>query len=78
MARLNSTLTKPRAMFIDLSGTIHIDDRVIPGSIEALKELKQAKFPHLFVTNTSKVKGEEVYYGRRGIVGLFLVILFGG
>ena len=55
MARINSALSKPRAMFIDLSGTIHIEDKIIPGSIEALKRLKEWNFPHLFVTNTSKV-----------------------
>ena len=55
MARFNSTLSKPRALFIDLSGTIHIDDNAIPNSIAALKKLKDHKIPHIFVTNTSKV-----------------------
>lgn len=27
------------AVLIDLSGTIHVEDAVIPGSIEALKKL---------------------------------------
>ena len=55
MAHFNSTLSKPRALFIDLSGTIHIDDNAIPNSIAALKKLKDHKIPHIFVTNTSKV-----------------------
>ena len=55
MARFNSSLRKPRAMFIDLSGTIHVDDHAIPNSISALKKLKDHRIPHIFVTNTSKV-----------------------
>ena len=56
MARFNSlALSKPKALLIDLSGTIHIDDNVIPGAIYAIQTLKESKFPHLFVTNTSKV-----------------------
>jgi len=39
---------------IDLSGTIHIEDKPIPGAIEAVAELKKSGVPHLFVTNTSK------------------------
>ena len=55
MARFNSSLRKPRAMFIDLSGTIHVDDHAIPNSISALKKLKDHRIPHIFVTNSSKV-----------------------
>ena len=55
MARFNSSFRKPRAMFIDLSGTIHVDDHAIPNSVSALKKLKDHRIPHIFVTNTSKV-----------------------
>ena len=55
MARLNPSVCNPRALFIDLSGTIHIEDKVVPQSIEAINALKQSTVPHLFVTNTSKV-----------------------
>ena len=55
MARFNSSLRNPRAMLIDLSGTIHVDDHAIPNSISALKKLKDHRIPHIFVTNTSKV-----------------------
>ena len=55
MARLNPSICNPRALFIDLSGTIHIEDKVVPQSIEAINALKQSNVPHLFVTNTSKV-----------------------
>jgi HAD superfamily hydrolase (TIGR01458 family) len=44
-----------RGVLIDLSGTLHIEDSVIPGSIEALARL--ASIPGIkvkFVTNTTK------------------------
>ena len=47
---------KPLGLLIDLSGTIHIEDNVIPGAIEAVKLLRQNKIPFLFVTNTTKVR----------------------
>lgn len=42
------------AVLIDLSGTIHIDDTVIPGAIEALKRLRATNVKIKFVTNTTK------------------------
>ncbi|XP_042877540.1 haloacid dehalogenase-like hydrolase domain-containing protein 2 [Penaeus japonicus] len=42
------------AVLIDLSGTIHVDDAVIPGSIEALKRLRATDIKIKFVTNTTK------------------------
>lgn len=42
------------AVLIDLSGTIHIEDAVIPGAIEALKRLRAAQIKIKFVTNTTK------------------------
>ena len=46
---------RPRAFLIDLSGTLHIENLALPGAIEAVKRLKEAKIPCLFVTNTTKV-----------------------
>ncbi|XP_068218808.1 haloacid dehalogenase-like hydrolase domain-containing protein 2 [Palaemon carinicauda] len=42
------------AILIDLSGTIHIDDTVLPGAIEALKRLRASDVKIKFVTNTTK------------------------
>ena len=50
-----TTLRRPAGLLIDLSGTIHIEDKVIPGSIEAVRLLRHKKVPFLFVTNTTKV-----------------------
>jgi len=49
-----SSLRKPLGLLIDLSGTIHIEDQAIKGSIEAVNLLRRQKVPFLFVTNTTK------------------------
>jgi ribonucleotide monophosphatase NagD (HAD superfamily) len=49
-------LTRPSGLLIDLSGTIHIEDKAIPGAIEAVKTLRRKNIPFLFVTNTTKVR----------------------
>ncbi|KAL4229308.1 Haloacid dehalogenase-like hydrolase domain-containing protein 2 [Mactra antiquata] len=43
-----------KAVLVDLSGTIHIDDNEIPGSINALKKIRQSNLQIKFVTNTTK------------------------
>ena len=76
MPRLNPSICNPRALFIDLSGTIHIEDKVVPQSIEAINALKQSNVPHLFVTNTSKVcKGyQKVLFLNGGLKNHFMYI----
>lgn len=44
-------------VLIDLSGTLHIDNTVIPGAVEALNRLRSANIPLKFVTNTTKESG---------------------
>lgn len=44
------------ALLIDLSGTIHIEDKATEGAIEALKKLQaRSDVAIKFVTNTTKV-----------------------
>ncbi|XP_078812329.1 haloacid dehalogenase-like hydrolase domain-containing protein 2 isoform X5 [Oryzias latipes] len=43
-----------KAVLIDLSGTLHIDDTAVPGAQEALKKLRNASVTVKFVTNTTK------------------------
>ncbi|XP_053971783.1 haloacid dehalogenase-like hydrolase domain-containing protein 2 isoform X1 [Hylaeus anthracinus] len=50
-----------RMVLIDLSGTLHIDNTVIPGAIEALNRLRNAKIPLKFVTNTTKESSNFLY-----------------
>jgi len=49
-----AALRRPSGLLIDLSGTIHIENQEIKGSIEAVNQLRKQKIPFLFVTNTSK------------------------
>ncbi|PIK55530.1 putative haloacid dehalogenase-like hydrolase domain-containing protein 2 [Apostichopus japonicus] len=46
--------SKLKAVLVDLSGTIHIDDFVIPGALEALERLRKSHLKIKFVTNTTK------------------------
>ncbi|KAK7095941.1 haloacid dehalogenase-like hydrolase domain-containing protein 2 isoform X2 [Littorina saxatilis] len=43
-----------RCVLVDLSGTIHIDDTEIPGSLDALERLRKSDVNIKFVTNTTK------------------------
>lgn len=52
---------KLKAVLIDLSGTIHVDDSVIPGSIEALGRLRASSLKIKFVTNTTKESKQSLH-----------------
>ncbi|XP_038078171.1 haloacid dehalogenase-like hydrolase domain-containing protein 2 [Patiria miniata] len=43
-----------RAVLIDLSGTLHIEDTIVPGAVAALARLRSAPVKIKFVTNTTK------------------------
>nr|XP_010298960.1 PREDICTED: haloacid dehalogenase-like hydrolase domain-containing protein 2 [Balearica regulorum gibbericeps] len=43
-----------KAVLVDLSGTLHIEDSAVPGAQEALKRLRSAPVTIRFVTNTTK------------------------
>ncbi|XP_060917257.1 haloacid dehalogenase-like hydrolase domain-containing protein 2 [Labrus mixtus] len=43
-----------KAVLIDLSGTLHIEDTAVPGAQDALNRLRQASLAVKFVTNTTK------------------------
>jgi ribonucleotide monophosphatase NagD (HAD superfamily) len=46
---------RPRAFLVDLSGTVHVENLALPGAVEAVQKIKEARIPCLFVTNTTKV-----------------------
>ncbi|XP_044272827.1 haloacid dehalogenase-like hydrolase domain-containing protein 2 [Tribolium madens] len=50
-----------RAVLIDLSGTLHIENQVIPGAVEALKKLFETNLTIKFVTNTTKESQNFLY-----------------
>ncbi|XP_048773320.2 haloacid dehalogenase-like hydrolase domain-containing protein 2 [Ostrea edulis] len=45
---------KIKTVLVDMSGTIHIENEVVPGSLEALKRLRKTDLNIKFVTNTTK------------------------
>ncbi|KAG1471422.1 hypothetical protein G6F56_002131 [Rhizopus delemar] len=49
-----------KGLLIDLSGTIHIDSKVIPGAIQAIERLKASQIPFRFATNTTKVSSRQL------------------
>lgn len=53
-ARFSTGKMKWDTVLIDLSGTLIIEDQVIPGSVEALNKLRASNLKVKFVTNTTK------------------------
>ncbi|KAI8375954.1 HAD-like domain-containing protein [Radiomyces spectabilis] len=51
---------KVKGLLIDLSGTIHIESKAIPGAVEAVKRLKASKIPFRFATNTTKISSRRL------------------
>ena len=45
---------KVSGLMLDLSGTVHIDDKLLPGVQEAVSKVRSLGIPIQFVTNTSK------------------------
>ena len=45
---------KISALMLDLSGTVHVDDKLIPGVKDAISLLNSHGIPLQFVSNTSK------------------------
>jgi ribonucleotide monophosphatase NagD (HAD superfamily) len=43
-----------KGILLDLSGTLHVEDRPIPGAVDAIAQLEQAGLQVRFVTNTSR------------------------
>lgn len=62
-----------KKVLIDLSGTLHIEDYAIPGAVEALKKLRNAKVEVKFVTNTTK-ESRRILYERLKKLGFELNI----
>lgn len=56
-----------KAVLIDLSGTVHVGDRLIPGAIEACMKLRAKGFKILFLTNTSKISSSSLVQQLRRI-----------
>ena len=46
---------KPSALLLDLDGTIYQGKSLVPGAIEALLSLNDARIPYRFLTNTTRM-----------------------
>ncbi|KAI8967449.1 haloacid dehalogenase-like hydrolase domain-containing 2 [Mycotypha africana] len=53
-------MTAIKGVLIDLSGTVHIDSKVIPGAIDAIRRLRASRIPFKFATNTTKVSSSKL------------------
>ncbi len=58
---MSSSLSRIRALLIDLSGTVHVDAEAIEGAVEAVIKLRNAKIPFKFVTNTTKESSRRLF-----------------
>ncbi|XP_066597038.1 haloacid dehalogenase-like hydrolase domain-containing protein 2 [Prorops nasuta] len=56
-------MAKLKMVLIDLSGTLHIDNSVITGAVEALNRLRSTNINIKFVTNTTK-ESKNLLYNR--------------
>ncbi|KAF9286006.1 hypothetical protein BGZ68_003313 [Mortierella alpina] len=56
-----------RGVLIDVSGTIHVGDKVIPGAIQALDRLRASGIPFRFCTNTTQSSGETLARSLRNL-----------
>lgn len=50
-----------RRVLVDLSGTLHIDDVATPNAVNALQKLRTSGRSVLFVTNTTKESGQNLF-----------------
>ncbi len=71
-ASLRSSLSSVRALLVDLSGTVHVEDEAIPGAVDAVQKLKEKKFPVKFVTNTTKAR---VLFDWKNTIRIILYVL---
>ncbi|KAG0303254.1 Haloacid dehalogenase-like hydrolase domain-containing protein 2 [Linnemannia gamsii] len=47
-----------RGVLIDVSGTVHVGDKAIPGAVQALDRLRASGIPFRFCTNTTQYSGD--------------------
>ncbi|XP_061887708.1 haloacid dehalogenase-like hydrolase domain-containing protein 2 isoform X2 [Entelurus aequoreus] len=56
-----------KAVLVDLSGTLHVDDTAVPGAQDALHRLRRASLAVKFVTNTTKESKRNLLGRLRGL-----------
>ncbi|XP_067670597.1 haloacid dehalogenase-like hydrolase domain-containing protein 2 [Haliotis asinina] len=66
------TTSGVKCVLIDLSGTLHIEDEEVPGSVDALERLRASDLKVRFVTNTTK-ESKRVLVQRLNQIGFNVV-----
>lgn len=56
-------MDQPIGLLLDLDGVLYVENRLIPGAIEALQWLQHRRIPFRYMTNTSTRTGAEVAQG---------------
>ncbi|KAG0334656.1 Haloacid dehalogenase-like hydrolase domain-containing protein 2 [Podila horticola] len=56
-----------RGVLIDVSGTVHVADKAIPGAAKALDRLRASGIPFRFCTNTTQTSGETLAKNLRNL-----------
>ncbi len=51
---VQSSLSGVEGLLLDLDGVVHIRDKPVPGSLDAIARLRAARIPFRFVTNTTR------------------------
>ena len=46
-------MVKPKGFLIDLDGVLYIEDRLLPGAVDAMNYLREEGYPLRFLTNTT-------------------------
>ncbi|MCI4678614.1 TIGR01458 family HAD-type hydrolase [Rhodoblastus acidophilus] len=64
-------LAKVEGLLLDLDGVVHVRDKPVPGSLEAIGRLRAAKIPFRFVTNTTRRPRRKIV---EGLFALGLVV----
>jgi HAD superfamily hydrolase (TIGR01458 family) len=58
-------------LLLDLDGVVHVRDKVVPGSLEAIDRLRAAGIPFRFITNTTRRPRAKIV---EGLAALGLVV----
>ena len=63
-----------KAVLLDLSGTVHVGETLIPGAREAISQLKLKNIPVNYVTNSSKASQDSLLKGLSTNLSNFTVV----
>ncbi|MBD3266494.1 hypothetical protein GF373_07470, partial [bacterium] len=62
-------MNKPKGVLIDLDGVMYVEDRLVPGAVEAIAYLRDAGIPYRFLTNTT-IKSKQTLFEQLQDMGI--------